>query len=89
MFVCQNCSRQTQRGEKAHRRPTIYRDKVYPYRAEANCWHEPSKTFPADPGGKGREVEMEITICTSCSEDFKPRMMRQAAAAPTSIRHRG
>ena len=66
MFICQNCKRQSQRGLKMQRRVVETHPRVYPYRAEANRYHEPSKTYPADPGGKGEEIVKELAVCLTC-----------------------
>lgn len=86
MFICQNCKRQSQRGEKLHRRVVETRPKVYPYRTEANRWHEPDKTYPADPGGRGEEIAKELIVCSSCvSAPLGSTHIRRRTGAPSLV----
>jgi hypothetical protein len=64
MFICQQCERRTEPGEKAHMRvvethPYIHPPRSYFLRGE----REPRK----DRGGAGTQIVCEIRVCAVCA----------------------
>lgn len=89
MFKCTNCGRNTFRGEPLTRVTLKTREKVYPPRAYANRWHEPSRTWPADPGGKGTEIVEEGDFCPRCAaaRRLAEGQLTPEVLIPSSTRH--
>lgn len=59
MFRCEKCKKITKPGEKLHRYPILYRDKVYQSVKEIYR-HQKIKT------SYGKEIVKEINLCEEC-----------------------
>lgn len=74
MFRCEECLLVVGPGVRAHRVVVETRLKSYPYRAEANRvvrvsdHGKPKVCYVHDPGGVGREIVREKTVCPSCGQ---------------------
>ena len=73
MYRCEQCGAIAPPNTPAIRLAILTRPKTYPYRSKANrvayldenCKHK--VTYTDDPGGIGREIEKEITVCPACA----------------------
>lgn len=66
MYVCQSCNTPSKPDVSSYRVVTATRDRVYPFRSEAN------KDGSDDRGGRGKEIVKEITVCPEC---FDPSLV--------------
>lgn len=64
MFVCQQCRRQTQPGEKAHMLVLETRVHVHPARSYLVRGDPRTRT---DPGGSGTQIVRELRVCGACA----------------------
>lgn len=59
MFKCEKCKKTTAPGEKLHKYPIVYRDKVYQYETGNGTRKRLITTC-------GKEIVKEINICEKC-----------------------
>ncbi|HXU01318.1 MAG TPA: hypothetical protein VN903_10015 [Polyangia bacterium] len=98
MFRCQLCREVVPRNTRPIRRVVETRERQYPFRPKANRFkrkprpEDPKSTprirYRDDPGGSGREIAREVSLCASCAaaaaaEDHHPR--RTVRGPPSAL----
>jgi len=78
MFICGLCFIYTQPREKATRVVTETREKIYPFRKNANTFMKSEfldgqrvrgkEEKSDDPGGTGVEIVKEVLACQTCAK---------------------
>ena len=67
MYICKNCNTQQPSNSPSKLYILKKRNKIYSARSNANKVIENGRVkFKIDPGGKGFETEVEITVCNEC-----------------------
>lgn len=67
MYICQDCGKNSQLGEKSYPVVVETREHKFPFRSKVHRlvrdgkveWHD-------DPGGVGQQIVKEIRVCRDC-----------------------
>lgn len=70
MYRCDRCGEVSPPRTPSLRKVVVTRAKSYPFRSKVNRTRIKGKVrLCDDPGGRGREIVREITVCPDCTAD--------------------